>query len=55
MTIELFETIGTLFFGAVAVFMFVVMPRIDWYKICNKQDKTEADELTAAKEPTKGE
>lgn len=38
MTIEMFETIGTLFFGAVGIFMFVIMPKIDWYKIFNKKD-----------------
>lgn len=37
MTIETFETIGTLFFALVGVFMFVIMPKIDWYKIFNKK------------------
>lgn len=38
MTIEMFETIGTLFFGFVFIFMFVIMPKINWDKIFNKRD-----------------
>ena len=43
MTIETFEIIGTLFFTAVGIFMFVVMPKIDWEKFWDKYIKITLD------------